>query len=347
MTYRPNLLVVDDELGPRESLRMILRDDYDVITAANGEQAVQCLEKQEFDLIILDIRMPGLNGIDLLGIVKEKAPTTEAIMITAYASIETATNALRLGALDYLIKPFEYESVREVVRKGISRRDESRSIKNKISELQLANKSLENDIEKVYRNIQKHYKETVDSLVAAVDAKDSYTRGHQERVARLVWTIGKSLEMDEKSLSQLYRAANLHDIGKIGVAEHVLRKHGALNKEEYNMVKKHSVIGAEILSPVEFLLDTVPLVMHHHEKYDGSGYPNGLSGNSIPLGARIIALADAVDAMLWERPYGVVKSIFEVKEELTRVSGVHLDPEIVEIVLKENILDVYEEMIEN
>lgn len=153
--------------------------------------------------------------------------------------------------------------------------------------------------------------------------------------------------MDEKSLSQLYRAANLHDIGKIGVAEHVLRKHGALNKEEYNMVKKHSVIGAEILSPVEFLLDTVPLVMHHHEKYDGSGYPNGLSGNSIPLGARIIALADAVDAMLWERPYGVVKSIFEVKEELTRVSGVHLDPEIVEIVLKENILDVYEEMIEN
>ncbi len=344
ITNKSKILVVDDELGPRESLRMILKDEYEVITAANGSQALEHLEDSEFALIILDIRMPGISGIELLKKVKEKAPSTEVVMITAYASVDTATKALRLGALDYLIKPFDQAAVLDVVQKGISRRNESRSIKKRLSDLQLANKSLEAQVEESYNNIQKHFEETINSLVAAVDAKDSYTKGHQERVAELVYMIGEIMGMDEEDLVVLQKAATLHDIGKIGVDESVLRKPGNLCREEYDMVKKHPVIGAEILSPVKFLGEVIPLVLHHHEYYDGSGYPLGLKGEEIPLGARIIAVADAVDAMLRERPYAPRKTVFETCEELRRVSGTQLDPKMVEAVLDRNLVQIYEEL---
>jgi len=341
MTSKTKILVVDDELGPRESLRMILKDDYEVETAANGKQAINCLEQIEYDLAILDIRMPDVNGIELLENIKENKPATEVIMITAYASIDTATKALRSGALDYLIKPFDYNTVRDIVKRGISRRIQTEEEKNRIKDLQIAKESLEKEIEKHYNNIQTHYKETVASLVAAVDAKDSYTKGHQERVAKTVWGIGKKIGMEEESLGLLYQAAKLHDIGKIGVPEQILRKPGSLNKEEDSLIKKHSKIGAEILSPVKYLKELIPFVLYHHERYDGSGYPEGLCGSEIPLGARIIAIADAIDAMLWERPYAPAKTIPEVKEELKQVSSSQIDPELVKIVLDENILSIY------
>ncbi len=343
MENNTKILVVDDELGPRESLRMILKDDYEVETAADGREAINFLEQLDFDLAILDIRMPDINGIELLETIKNRNPATEVIMITAYASIDTATKALRSGALDYLIKPFDYNAVRDIVKRGITRRIQSEAEKNRIKNLQVANKSLEEEVEKYYNNIQKHYKETIASLIAAVDAKDSYTKGHQERAAHMVWVIGKRLKMEENSLRLLYQAAKLHDIGKIGVPEHILRKPGSLNKEEYNIVKKHSTIGAEIISPLKSLKELIPYVLHHHERYDGSGYPEGLCGNEIPLGARIIAIADAIDAMLRERPYAPVKTIGEVKDELARVASSQLDPELVKLVLNENILSIYED----
>lgn len=342
MLERPKILVVDDELGPRESLRMILRDDYEAMTAANGKEAIALLGTTEFDLVILDIRMPDINGTDLLKIVKEKAPSTEVIMITAYASVDTATKALREGALDYLIKPFELSTVRDIVAKGIARRNEMSLVKKRISELQLANKTLESEIESTYNSINSHYKETISSLVAAVDAKDSYTKGHQERVARLVLIIAEQMKMSDKNLLTIQQAAMLHDIGKIGVAEYILRKDGDLNNSEYDMIKKHPVIGAEILSPVQLLKDVVPLVLHHHERYDGSGYPDGIAGDSIPLGARVIAVADAIDAMLWERPYSSAKPADIVKNELQRVSGTQLDPGIVDAVLEQELIFGFE-----
>lgn len=334
MLERPKILVVDDELGPRESLRMILRDDYEAMTAANGKEAIALLGTTEYDLVILDIRMPDINGTDLLKIVKEKAPSTEVIMITAYASVETATKALREGALDYLIKPFELSTVRDIVAKGIARKNEMSQVTKRISELQLANKTLESEIAVTYNSINSHYNETISSLVAAVDAKDSYTKGHQERVARIVLMIAEQMKLSEQSLLTIQKAAMLHDIGKIGVAEYILRKDGDLNNSEYDMIKKHPVIGAEILSPVQLLKDVIPMVLHHHERYDGSGYPGGIAGNNIPLGARVIAVADAIDAMLWERPYSSAKPADIVKNELIRVSGTQLDPDIVDSVLE-------------
>ncbi len=338
MAEAPKILIVDDELGPRESLRMILCDQYETTVAANGREAIAFINKSDYDLVILDIRMPDINGIDLLRVVKEKAPETEVIMITAYASFDTATKALRAGALDYLIKPFDLSSVREVVGKGVARRNDARLVQNRISELQQANKHLKSEIASTYNSINTYYEETITSLVAAVDAKDSYTKGHQERVARLSALIGDQLGLPEEEYVALQQAAMLHDIGKIGIPEYILIKDERLSVPEYELIKKHPVMGAEIISPVQFLKKAVPLVLYHHERYDGLGYPEGLAGEDIPLGARIIAVADAIDAMLWERPYAHAKSIAQVRQELKRVAGSQLDPDIVRAALEDELI---------
>ncbi len=334
MGERGRILVVDDELGPREALRMILQDDYDVSTAHSGEQALDHLSRGEFDLVILDIRMPNINGLDLLAKVKKRVPDTEVVMITAYASVDTATKALRHGALDYLIKPFDRKSVIEVVEKGLARRADSRFMKSKLAELQQANKALVEEIERACRNIQRHFMETVSSLVAAVDAKDSYTKSHQKRVVMFAMLLGAELGLSVREMELLQQAAILHDIGKIGVPEQILRKKASLTVEEFNIIKQHPIIGAEIISPVRFLQEIVPLILHHHERFDGTGYPQGFKGPAVPLGARIIAVADAVDAMLSDRPYAPPKTTAEVREQLRLFAGTQFDPQLVELALK-------------
>ncbi|RJX27999.1 MAG: response regulator [Dethiobacter sp.] len=334
LPHKPRILIVDDELGPREALRMILSDDYDVVAASNGNQAMENLSRLEFDLVILDIRMPDISGIDLLAEVRKKAPDTEVVMITAYASVDTATNALRLGALDYLIKPFDRHSVKEAVEKGLSRRSKTKTLKSKLDELELVNESLKAEAENAYNNIHKHYTETVRSLVTAIDAKDSYTKGHQERVAIYAMLLAVEVNLSVGEMSLLQQAAVLHDIGKIGVLENILRKKGPLTPEEFKLIKQHPVIGAGIISPVEFLKEAVPIVLHHHEKFDGTGYPRGLKGLHIPEGARIITIADAVDAMLTERPYAQAKTPSQVREQLLLCSGTQFDPRLVRIALK-------------
>ncbi len=336
---KPLILIVDDELGPRESLRMILKDDYAIKTAGSGKEAISLIDKNEFDLIILDIRMPEMNGIDLLKIIREKAKATEVIMVTAYASVDTATEALRLGAADYLYKPYDILHVRNVVKKGLNKLNQAKEVGRRLDELQTAKLSLEEEIKYTKSSIQSHYRETIDSLVAAVDAKDSYTKGHQERVADLARKIGEAMNLASGEREAICQAATLHDIGKIGVSEYILRKESKLNSKEYEIVKKHSVIGADILSPATFLKDIVPMVRYHHERYDGSGYPEGLKGNRIPLGARVIAVADTVDAMLWERPYAVSKNAVEVAEELNMVAGTQFDPQIVTALLDKKLLN--------
>jgi len=339
VSEKPLILIVDDELGPRESLRMILRDDYGLETAASGKEAITFIEKNEFDLIILDIRMPEMNGIDLLKVIREKTPATEVIMVTAYATVDTATEALRLGAVDYLYKPFDVSQVRTVVKKGLNKRYQSKEVGRKMDELQLAKLNLEEEIKSTKSSIQSHYRETIDSLVAAVDAKDSYTKGHQERVAELVKIIGETMNLDAGELEAICKAATLHDIGKIGVEEKILRKINELDYKEYEVVKKHPVIGADILSPATFLKEIIPLVLYHHERYDGKGYPEGLKGDHIPFGSRVIAIADAVDAMLWERPYATSKTVAAVEEELKQFSGTQFDPDIIAVILDKKMIN--------
>ncbi len=335
------ILVVDDELGPREALKMILGGDYTVSVATGGIEARNYFSNEEYDLMIMDIKMPDINGIDLLTEVKTSTPETEVIMITAYASVDTATDALRMGALDYIIKPFDTSSVLEAVQKGLSRRDDSLSVKTRIQELQIANKLLEEKVDDAYENIQSHFHETVDSLVEAVDAKDSYTKGHLERMSSFALLLGKELNLSQEELDLIQHASVLHDIGKIGVPEAILLKKDTLSREEFEIIKKHPVIGARIISPVKSFKEVVPLVLYHHEKFDGTGYPDGLKGNRIPLGARIIGIADAIDAMLTERPYAGAKNVDEVQSELKELAGIQFDPKLVNIILSLDLLSLY------
>ena len=330
----PKIMIVDDELGPREALKMILRDDYDVFTASSGREALHYLHADEFDLMILDIRMPDMSGIDLLARVKNRVPETEVVMITAYASVETATHALRQGALDYLIKPFDSSAVREVVARGLARRIKRAALRKRLSALQVDNAFLQEKIENACLNIQKHYLETVHSLVAAIDAKDSYTKGHQERVAFFAGILGREMGFSEKEQKILRQAAILHDIGKIGVPEQILRKTGKLTAEEFKIIKQHPEIGVEIIAPVQFLQEVLPIVLYHHERFDGTGYPEGLRGRQIPLAARMIAVADALDAMLSNRPYAPAKTAIEAGRELYLCAGTQFDPNIAGIALR-------------
>ncbi|MBU4554498.1 MAG: response regulator [Eubacteriales bacterium] len=334
MTEQNRVLIVDDELGPREALRMILNDHYDVSTVSDGHQALDRLSCSEFDLVILDIRMPGMNGIDVLAEVKKKAPDTEVVMITAYASVDTATIALRHGALDYLIKPFDRRSVLNVVEKGLSRRTSTRKMKSRLDELLLANKALADQIDCSIRNIQQHFLETVNSLVAAIDSKDSYTKAHQKRVVRFALALAAESRLSDREMGLLEQAALLHDIGKIGVPEQILRKAATLTVEEFEIVKQHPIIGAKIITPVQALREAVPMVLHHHDRFDGTGYPDGLKGAAIPLGARIIAIADAVDAMLSNRPYASAMTVDQVRNQLRLFAGTQFDPWLIDLALK-------------
>ena len=316
---------------------MILKDEYEVVTAGSGTEALKTLQDNHFDLVILDIRMPDISGTDLLAEVKRKTPDTEVVMVTAYASVETATSALRHGALDYIIKHFEANVVRKVVEKGLSRSNTKRVLQSKMEEMKLANKSLEEEVERAYLNIQKHYLETICSLVTAVDAKDSYTKRHQERVAVFSMILATELNLSAREKELIQQAAMLHDIGKIGVMEQILLKRGPLTEEELEAIKQHPLIGCKILSHVESLQEVICMVKHHHEHFDGKGYPEGLAGEEIPLVARIICVADAVDAMLSMRPYASAKTAEEVRDELRCQKGIQFDPRVVEAALSVDI----------
>jgi len=336
MNSRATILVVDDEFGPRESFRMLLKDRYRVITAASGKEALAVVDTEgdEIDLILLDIRMPEDDGITVLQKIKSRNPEIEVAMVTAYASVETARNALKHGAIDYLIKPFDRDDVEEIVSRGIARRRKQRENKVTIQRLQAVNSTLQGEIEKAREDVREHFAGTVQALIAAIDAKDHYTAGHSERVASLTRYLGESCGIYDRELELLCQAAQVHDIGKIGISEAVLRKKGSLLEEEMEEMRMHPAIGAEILAPVNFLRDMIPAVLYHHERYDGTGYLQGIERENIALYARIVAIADAIDAMGSNRPYREAMSPEQIWQSLYNGAGTQFDPELVEIALE-------------
>jgi len=333
MDEKNRILVVDDELGPREAIRMILKDRYEVRTAGDGTSALSLIAREKFDVVILDIKMPDRDGIEVLRIAKEIDRDLEVVMITAYATVNTAREAIRHGALDYLIKPFDKMDVEKVVEKGIARRLDRQLSREKMKELQLATDHLSRQIDKAKLDIQHHYDGTVKALIAAIDAVDHYTRGHSERVSNFAVQLAEVVGFPRHQIVLLQQAAIVHDIGKIGVEGRILRKQGTLTSEELNEVRKHPQIGVEIVGPVPFMAEMLPVILHHHERYDGKGFPNAQRGEEIVLGARIVCIADAVDAMLSDRPYRKAFTLREVKTELEKESGAQFDPNITSVLI--------------
>jgi putative two-component system response regulator len=318
------ILIVDDVASIRIAFsRKLTGDGYECLMAENGEKALAMLQKRHIGLVLLDITMPGISGKDVLREIVAHYPDIAVIMITATDSAETAIEMLKAGAYDYIIKPIYFNELPLRVQRALDRR-----------KLMLENKEYRRDLEEKVRQqtdkIREAFQNSLKSLALALEAKDKYTSGHSQRVADIAVKIARKLKMSPEEIERLSFASLVHDIGKIGIKEAIINKEGGLTDEEYIYISTHSVIGENILTPVIEDKEILKMVRHHHERYDGRGYPDGLSGQQIPLGARILAVADMFDAMTSDRPYRKSVSHEVAMGELKRHASTQFDPQVVD-----------------
>lgn len=352
-----NILIVDDEIGPRESLRMILKPHYNVFTAENGYAAIQMLRQVEMDVVTLDIRMPGMSGIDTLKEIRGLDPDVMVIIITGFGTLNSAIEAIRYGVFDYISKPFNVPEIMCIIDKSIQRRKLNLRVKGMLrqcpdplghQEASICNgfpslknihgiPEFENGTESLSEN--QNCLEFSKVLAFTLEEKDPYTSGHSERVSYYTDFISKKLSLNLKDRNEIRIASYLHDIGKIGISNRFINKKGTLSSTEWAIIKQHTKKSLELLIPLNLSPNILSYINHHHERYDGTGYPDGLSGENIPLGARIIAIADAYDSMTSDRPYRKPLSNGEAKDELFKNSGKQFDPQLVSI-----FLDLLKEM---
>ncbi len=333
------ILVIDDDPSIRKVLsRGLERMEYAVSMATNGQEGLDMLTSGNLDpdCILLDIRMPILSGKEALPRIREVKPFTPVIMLTAYSDLSTGLEAMRNGAFDYLVKPSRLEHIAEVIAKAVRYRDIMREKfeqdkKNEEYRLTLERtmQSKTMELNETYGRLRQANMQTVQALAETIEAKDQYTQGHCERVRSLAVRLARELKLPEDQIEPLEFAALLHDIGKIGIPERILNKVGSLDPEEIEVIKMHPLIGAQILSIVEFFAPAINGVRHHHERWDGKGYPDGVAGEDIDPLARIITLADTFDAMAQSRPYRKALPLEAVLEEIKAESGKQFAPDVV------------------
>jgi putative two-component system response regulator len=323
-------LVVDDEPRLRQVLVSLMRNDgYRCLEAGNGAEALDLLEQHRVTLVMSDMRMPRVDGIELLKQVRTRWPDVAMVMITAVSDVETAVSCLAMGAMDYLTKPFHLDEVRARVSQALERR-------RLIMENRDYQHGLEARVQVQARRLEELFLAGIQALADALEVKDPYTRGHSVRVSHYSSIIAHNLSLDAEMIRQIELGGHVHDIGKIGVRESVLNKPGRLSDEEYSHIMTHPLVGWRILSP---LLADAPHALHvvrsHHERHDGSGVPDGLQGDGIPLEARIAAVADALDAMTSGRPYRATElTLGQALREIEKNRGTQFDPAIVDATLR-------------
>ncbi len=323
MANRPEmLLIVDDEAPIRRLIRQRLTaEGYQCEEVGNAEQALNTLETNAIAVVVLDIKMPGKSGTELLPEIKCGYPDTAVIMVTAISEINVAVECLKQGADDYICKPFNLEELSLAVKRALERRH----LQLEIREYQ---QYLEERIEEQTREIKELFWGAIEALVSALEAKDKYTGGHSRRVTEIALALGNELGLPAQSMDDLRWASLLHDIGKIAVDPSVQNKPGKLTHEEYEHIMTHVQVGADIVRPV-VNARIVEMVEHHHDRYDGRGLNQTIMGDDIPMGARILSLADAFDAMMSDRPYRSAMSITDIVEEIKRCAGSQFDPVVV------------------
>ena len=332
------ILIVDDEEVICNILaRRLTREGYACVMANDGREALKYFYNHPFSLIISDIKMPEMDGIELLKRVKAMNPNMMVIMVTAYPDIDLAVEAMRLGAYDFIIKPADLDLVILSVKKALERKRLEEEIAAYRSHLERLVEERTAKLRQAYRILKKAHLDSVKVLAEAIDAKDPYTRGHSDRVTRMSLKIAFQLGFTEDRLESLEYGALLHDIGKIGIKDEVLQKPAVLNSEEYQYIQEHPLIGVKIVEGLDFFKDKIPMIRHHHEHFDGCGYPDGLVGEAIPLEARIIAVPDAFDAMTSARPHRGMMHLQDVLMELEKCKGTQFDPRVLEIFLQEKI----------
>jgi putative two-component system response regulator len=318
------ILIVDDEETIRRLVREALSNEgYQCQEAGNANQAMDKLLSNTVDRVILDIRMPGKSGAELLPEIKLRYPDTVVIMATAVTDNQTTIQCMKHGADDYFTKPFSLDDVILSVDRALEKR-------RLVLENREYQRHLEEKVQAQARKIRTSFLNAVTSLVHALEAKDEYTSGHSQRVADMSVAIAEELSLPRDNIDRIRLAGLIHDIGKIGVRESVLNKPGRLTDEEFQHIKQHPGIGEHILTPIVDDEGILKMVRHHHERYDGKGYPDGLSREQIPLGARILAVADAYDVMTSERPYRAAMSVETACAEIQRCKGSQFDAEVAE-----------------
>ncbi len=328
------ILIVDDDSSVRDVIAVLLGEEGYVCTAVNSaEAALDAVRHAEFPLVISDVRMPGKDGFWLLDKMREGHPDTAVVMLTAYGDTEAAVECLRSGAADYLLKPPKVTELIRAIERALGRRrlelarqKYRRSLENRVRE-----KTAE--LSRTLRDLESTYSQTLWSLVAALDAREHETSDHSQRVVRYTLAIARRIAIDDRDLPALGRGALLHDIGKIGVPDAILLKPGRLTEDEWTEMRKHPQIGFDILNSIQFLGASAEVVLCHQERFDGRGYPRGLSGEAIPIFARIFAIADTFDAMTTNRPYRRALPAEAARAEIARCAGTQFDPRCAEAFL--------------
>jgi putative nucleotidyltransferase with HDIG domain len=337
------ILIVDDEDSIREVVSSMLTSSSFVCTQAqSGKEALALLQSgEEFELMLSDMMMPVMDGEALLAATKERFPDMPVVMVTAMHDISIALNAIRNGAYDYLLKPFDREQLLATVRRALENRRlklENRAYQTNLEALVTARTE---QLRQAITTLERSYDITLEALGNALDLKDAETEGHSKRVTAFTIAIARAMGLSADQIRVIARGAFLHDIGKMAIPDAILRKPGALDPEEIAIMQEHCYRGYQILKRIPFLTEASEIVYAHQEKYDGTGYPRGLKGDQIPLGARIFSVADTLDAMTSDRPYRA-KLPFEVaRDEIQRWSGRQFDPQVVATFLQmpENIWD--------
>jgi putative two-component system response regulator len=352
---RETILVVDDERGPRESLRMILSPSFRVLTAGSAIDALAILREERVDIVTVDLNMPGMGGQDLMRRMHEEFSGIEIVVITGCATVESAAESVRIGICDYIEKPFDVVKVGAAVSRAISRRrargglrtfleelgdvvgreqeaaaivhevERSQKLRGRLAHL-LAERGGEREL-----HVEAEELRTVDFLevlAETIETKGPFMRGHARRVSFYAGLLAERLGMFGPEQQRVRIAAFLHDLGKVGVPSELLLREGALDPNERKLMEQHPVIGARLVRPLLLESDLTLAIQHHHEWWDGTGYPDGLSGQDVPYSARIVAVADAFDAMSCDRPYRRALHRDVVLGELRRFAGVQFDPHL-------------------
>jgi cyclic di-GMP phosphodiesterase len=338
LTAHPGIvtvLVVDDEEPIRNALRKFLKQQqFEVYAAASADEALQQLRLHKISLMLSDIRMPGTSGVDLVPQALEIEPDLAILMLTAVNDATSAALCMQRGALDYLTKPIELADLGRAVQRALKRREmqlENRHLNQWLKE-EVTTRTAE--LQRERHRLERVSTATLEVLVNALEAKDPYLRGHSARVADLSANIATEMRLAEEDIERIRVAGRLHDLGKIGTRDAVVNKEGPLTADEFEHVKQHVIIGAQILAPLVHLGDIVAMVKSHHERFDGTGYPDGLRGEEVLLGGRIIAVAEVYDALTTARPYQEKMTPEQAVERMADLSGTVLDPKVYDALVR-------------
>ncbi len=333
-TNDKHVLIVDDDRQVREVLHEIfLSQGYKCELANDGREGLEVFRATRPPLTVTDVKMPVMDGLQFLKAMRELDSDAAVIMLTGVGDIKTAIQSLKVGAYDFIIKPVNVEELLIAAERAVERRQLLIERREYQTTLERRVEEATRDLALTLRELEDTYRATLEALGSALDTRDVGTEAHSRRVHGYALTIARAHGVPVGLFKDLEHGVLLHDIGKIGIPDAILLKPGPLTPEEWQVMRTHPELGRRLIERIPFLRGAAPIVYHHHEKWDGKGYPLGLRGEAIPLGARIFAVADALDAMTFDRPYSKAIPYEAARREIERCSGTHFDPAVVKTFL--------------